>query len=75
MGGRLITLAGPRTAVVGTFHILPNSSFVSFGNRLLGLWCRRSLKRFDTMLSVSPAAADFAAKTFRVALQYLAKRH
>jgi phosphatidylinositol alpha-mannosyltransferase len=62
----LISLADARTAVVGTFHILPNSLLASVGNRLLGLWCRRSLKRFDTMLSVSPAAAAFAQKTFGV---------
>ncbi len=66
MGGRLVALAGPRTAVVGTFHILPNSPLYSLGNWLLGLWCRRTLKRFDAMLSVSSAAAQFALKTFRV---------
>lgn len=66
MGGRLIQLAGPDTAVVGTFHILPNSRLISVGNRLLGIWCRRSLKRFDQMLSVSLAAADFALKTFKI---------
>jgi phosphatidylinositol alpha-mannosyltransferase len=66
MGGRLIALAGPRTAVVGTFHILPNSPLISIGNWLLGVWCRRTLKRFDAMLSVSSSAAQFALKTFRV---------
>jgi phosphatidylinositol alpha-mannosyltransferase len=66
MGGRLISLAGPQTAVIGSFHILPNSPIISFGNWLLGLWCRRSLRRFDTMLSVSPAAAKFAKKTFYI---------
>jgi phosphatidylinositol alpha-mannosyltransferase len=67
MGGRLVALAGPQTAVIGTFHILPNSWLTSLGNRLLGLWCRRTLKRFDAMLSVSPAAAHFAQKTFHIA--------
>lgn len=66
MGEQLITLAGPRTAIIGTFHILPNSKLVSFGTRLLGLWSRRSLKRFDAMFSVSAAAADFARDTFGV---------
>jgi phosphatidylinositol alpha-mannosyltransferase len=66
MGGRLVALAGPPTAVVGTFHILPNSPLTSIGNRLLGIWCRRTLKRFDAMLSVSTAAAEFALKTFHV---------
>jgi phosphatidylinositol alpha-mannosyltransferase len=67
MGGQLINLADSRTAVVGTFHILPNSWLSSIGNSLLGVWCRRSLRRFDTMLSVSSAAANFAQKTFHIA--------
>lgn len=66
MGEKLIKLAGPRTAVVGTFHILPNSWISSTGNRLLGMWCKRSLRRFDRMLAVSPAAADFCQRSFRV---------
>jgi phosphatidyl-myo-inositol alpha-mannosyltransferase len=66
MGEQLIMLAGPRTAIIGTFHILPNSRLISLGNRLLGLWSQRSLRRFDAMLSVSSAAADFARATFRI---------
>src|SRR6185312_12168675 len=66
MGHRLIMAAGPRTAVIGTFHIAPSNRLVSIGNRGLGLWLHFSLKRFDTMLSVSQAAADFAAETFHV---------
>lgn len=66
MGGKLINLAGPNVAVVGTFHILPNSRIITLGNWLLGLWCRRSLKRFDVMLSVSAAAGMFALKTFKI---------
>ncbi|MEK7059883.1 MAG: glycosyltransferase family 4 protein [Patescibacteria group bacterium] len=66
MGGRLVELANKDTAVIGTFHILPNSWLISLGTRLLGLWCRRSLRRFDKMLSVSPAAAEFANKKFGV---------
>lgn len=71
MGGQLVTLADARTAVVGTFHILPDSRFISIGNRLLGLWCRRSLRRFDTMLSVSTAARNFARATFSIDSQVL----
>ncbi len=66
MGEQLITLASPQTAVVGTFHILPVSKLFGFGVWLYGLWCRHSLRRFDAMLSVSPAAASFAKKTFRI---------
>lgn len=66
MGGQLITLASRQTAVIGTFHILPDSLFINVGNRLLGIWCRRSLRRFDAMLSVSSAAQTFAKKTFSI---------
>lgn len=66
MGEQLVLLAGPRTAVVGTFHILPNSRFINWGTKLLGLWCRHSLRRFDAMLSVSPAAREFAQASFGV---------
>lgn len=66
MGGRLVRVAADSTAVIGTFHILPNSRSISFGTHLLGLWSRRSLKRFDKMLSVSPVAAVFAKQSFGV---------
>jgi phosphatidylinositol alpha-mannosyltransferase len=67
MGHRLIMAADrSRTAIIGTFHIAPSSWLVTGGNRALGLWLRRSLRRFDKMLSVSQAAADFAEDTFRV---------
>jgi phosphatidylinositol alpha-mannosyltransferase len=66
MGEQLIMLAGPRTAIIGTFHILPNSRLTTLGNHLLGLWSQRSLKRFDTMLSVSSAAADFARSVYKL---------
>jgi phosphatidylinositol alpha-mannosyltransferase len=66
MGHHLIMAASPRTAVIGTFHIAPNNRLVSVGNRALGVWLRRSLKRFDAMLSVSETAAAFARETFGV---------
>lgn len=67
MGHRLIMAADrSRTAIIGTFHIAPSNKLVTVGNRALGLWLRRSLKRFDKMLSVSQAAVDFAEDTFRI---------
>jgi phosphatidylinositol alpha-mannosyltransferase len=62
----LILAAGPHTAVIGTFHILPEGWPSRIGNRLLGIWLRPSLNRLDTLLAVSPAAADFAAATFHL---------
>lgn len=66
MGHQAIMAADRRTAVVGTFHVAPNYWLSTIGNRALGLWLHGSLKRFDKMLSVSPAAADFASETFRI---------
>lgn len=66
MGEQLILGADKRTAVVGTFHIAPYSRLITLATRALGLWCRRSLKRFDAMLSVSRAAQSFAKATFRI---------
>ncbi len=71
MAQRVIKLSGPQTAVVGSFHILPAGWVASWGARLLGLWQRRSLKRFDEVVAVSPAAADFAGRAFKIDSQVL----
>ncbi len=63
---RLILAADPNTAVIGTFHIAAYSGMVTAGNRVLGWWLRPSLKRFDQIVSVSDAAADFARRTFGI---------
>jgi phosphatidylinositol alpha-mannosyltransferase len=64
MAGRLVLAAPPRTAVVGTFHILPYSGLVTFANHLLAILNRRSGKRFDQMLAVTAPAGVFAHKTY-----------
>lgn len=63
MAQRVIMAAPASTAVFGTFHIAPNSSIVRWANKALGLTVRRSLKRFDSIVSVSSAAAGFAKHT------------
>lgn len=68
---RLILAAGQRTAVVGTFHVAPYTSMVTAGNKLLGIWLRPSLRRFDKIVSVSAAAADFARQTFGISTDVL----
>lgn len=65
LGGRIIKLAGPNTAVVGTFHIIPYSWPESLGLRLLKIMTRKSLARIDTVFSVSRPAAKFASKSTR----------
>jgi phosphatidyl-myo-inositol alpha-mannosyltransferase len=66
LASRIIRLARPTQAVVGTFHVAPHSALVTHGNRLLALAVRRTLKRFDAMISGTAAAAAFAKKTFGV---------
>lgn len=66
MAHRLIIDAPAGTAIVGTFHILPNSIAAHAATRALSAWTWRSRKRFDMMLSVSPAAQVFARKVFKV---------
>ncbi len=66
MAQRLILAAGPKVAIVGTFHIAAYGWPSTLGNKLLGWWLRPSLKRFNKIVSVSSAAADFARRTFNI---------
>jgi phosphatidylinositol alpha-mannosyltransferase len=63
---RIILAAGPDTAIIGTFHVAPYRKLVTAGNKALGVWLKPSLRRFDKMVSVSSAAADFARVTFGI---------
>lgn len=60
LAGRLIRLASARTAIVGSFHVLPYDRMVVVANRLLALVNRRTAKRFDAMLANSAPTRDFA---------------
>ncbi|MFC8731961.1 glycosyltransferase family 4 protein [Luteimicrobium sp. NPDC057192] len=68
LAGRVIDAATRsavrRTAVVGTFHIYPQSRLVSAGTRVLGALERKRLARFDAVLAVSEAAQEFAHDAF-----------
>lgn len=66
MSGKAISSAVAETAVVGTFHILPYGRLHTVGSRALAALQKRSLKRFDAICSVSPAAAKFASIHFGV---------
>lgn len=57
--------------MVSTFHILPYGGLAAFANRLLGFTLRPSLKKINTFLSVSSAAAEFQKQTFGVDSQVL----
>ncbi len=68
--GRVVTQArrvqGTAVAIVGTFLILPTGALSRFATRVLGLMLRRNLHRFDRLCAISPAAAEFARRSFRV---------
>lgn len=64
--GRVIAAAPKSTKVIGTFHIVPASWLHSAGARSLELLNRHTLRRFDTIISVSPAAANFAKTIFGI---------
>lgn len=66
LAARVINQAPATTAVIGTFHILPYSRLESTATRALGLALKRSLKRFDHIISVSQPAADFARRALKV---------
>jgi len=66
LAGRVIRAAGKQTAVVGTFHVAPHSRLVHVANQVLAMWARRSLRRFDSVVSVSKVAQAFARQTFRI---------
>jgi phosphatidyl-myo-inositol alpha-mannosyltransferase len=66
MAARVIRAADPRTAIIGTFHILPYSFTESAATRLLAAVLRPTRKKFDKVVSVSAPAAKFARKRFKV---------
>lgn len=64
MAGRLMKIASKKTAIIGTFHILPYSKLVIFANRLLAWANWRSGKLLDAVTAVSPPAQEFARKLY-----------
>jgi phosphatidylinositol alpha-mannosyltransferase len=64
LGERVLRAAGPRTAVVGTFHTLPLTRLAALTNRLLARRLRRSAKRFHSVVAVSKPAAEFASSVY-----------
>jgi phosphatidylinositol alpha-mannosyltransferase len=53
-------------AVVGSFHIYPANYMARTGSRLLRLLYLNGLAKFDEIVSVSPAAAEFAKNYYGI---------
>lgn len=66
LAGKIIRLAPKTTAVIGTFHIIPASRIESVGTRLIRVFMRGSLKRFNEIFSVSRPAQHFAKKNLGI---------
>lgn len=64
LAGKIIKHAPKQTTVVGTFHILPLGRLQTFANYILGALLKPSLRRFQSVCSVSPAAQAFAASAY-----------
>lgn len=68
---QFMVLESPKSAVVGTFHILPYNGLAKVANKVLGFALKPSLKRFDTMLAVSSSAKEFEEWSFGVPAKVL----
>jgi len=66
LGAKVINAVSPKTAVVGTFHIVPFSWRESLATRCLKFLISRSLKRIDKVISVSLPAQKFAKKSLKI---------
>jgi phosphatidylinositol alpha-mannosyltransferase len=64
--GRVIKAAPKTTRVIGTFHIIPATWLEKTGAKSLQLITKRTLKRFNSIVSVSPAAQTFAKTVFNI---------
>jgi len=63
-GARVVSLAPPTTAIVGTFHIAPYSLTEQALSNVLGYWLKPTTSRFDEVISVSRPAQLLARKSF-----------
>ncbi len=66
LSGRVITAAPEGMQIVGTFHIVGASWFENYGSKALSIAQRKSLKRFNQIVSVSNAAKEFSEKYFGI---------
>jgi phosphatidylinositol alpha-mannosyltransferase len=60
-----------RTAVIGTFHILPASRLHGYSNQLLRIALGKSINRFDKIFAVSEPAVHFARKAYGIEASYM----
>lgn len=66
LAGQIIQFAPLTTAIVGTFHILPESQLVAKSSRALGLVIRPQLRKFSNFSSTSIPTRLFMKEVYRV---------
>jgi phosphatidylinositol alpha-mannosyltransferase len=66
MAGRIVAAADKRTAIAGTFHIFPSGRLSRYGSRMLRLLLYSTLRRFDSIVSVSQPAQEFARQAYGI---------
>lgn len=66
LAGKIVRAAPAHTTIIGTFQIIPYSRLQHHASRLLGVWQRNGLRRFDYFLSASAPAQRYAAEAFKV---------
>lgn len=66
MAQKVVSRAYGHSALIGTFHIFPASTFAKLGAKLLHLFQALNLKKIGRVFSVSSAAAEFAKQTFKL---------
>lgn len=64
LAAKVIIEAPPGTAIIGSFHVAPDGRLMTLGCRALAIWTRRSLRRFNHVVSVSAAAQAFARRSY-----------
>jgi phosphatidylinositol alpha-mannosyltransferase len=62
VSGNIINKA--QCPIVATFHILPNDWIVELSNKILSLVQKKSLKKLNKIIAVSPSAKDFVEQTY-----------
>lgn len=63
-GARVVSLAPPETAIVGTFHIAPYSLTEKALSKVLGYWLKPTQRHLDAVMSVSKPAQQLAEDSF-----------
>lgn len=71
MAQRIVLAADPKTAVIGTFHILPYTWKETLGTKILGKFLKKSLRRFDKIFAVSEPARVFAENSLNITADVL----